>query len=204
MPPIHILLTLVWLSTSFLITIASPMMIPVDVGTNEPARITLILENRQAFGRRTSPTPPPASEDPAEPIQVPIELCIAHQGTDYEHWMLIIDSTNGFHAQIPRLGNVGYLKAARFPFKLRTNQIVTGLGKAKFRTQDDMDDVFAKLGKIRMPQKAHELGGNCMDYIHMALDMLVEKGHILKVPSNFEMIYSKSYRKVRKLTWGEE
>ncbi|KAF9066522.1 hypothetical protein BDP27DRAFT_1423769 [Rhodocollybia butyracea] len=181
MPPLQFLLTLLLVSASFLATIASPLMILVNLGHNDLG----IVENRETLVSK------------AQPIEVPVALWTAHEGETNEHWSLIIDSKNGFHA-IMFLTDQASMVVRTFTYDVAKESALKKLCMAKFKTKEEMDDVFSQLAKIPMTLKPTEKGGNCMDYIQKALDMLQEKGHIDKVPADIDRLLQGSYERGRR------
>ncbi|KAF9063967.1 hypothetical protein BDP27DRAFT_1426345 [Rhodocollybia butyracea] len=207
MAPIQILLTLLWVSASFLTTIASPLMIPVDVGADDLTGMTRIVYNRQAFVRRTNPKP--VSKVAAKPLKAPVQLWIRDKGLDVEHWSLVIGS-DVFEAVNPP-GEVAddepppHLIPRTFPYHPKPesdSKLIDLHCIAKFNTKEEMDDTFSQLEKIRMTLRPTQVGGNCIDYIKMALRVLQKRKHIRRIPAIFWKLYNKNYKEVRKLTWG--
>ncbi|KAF9058606.1 hypothetical protein BDP27DRAFT_1432478 [Rhodocollybia butyracea] len=200
MPPIKILLALSWVLATFLTTIASPLIIPVNGNDAGMTRI----EIRQALDRRVKSKPlskPVAKRE--QPIKVPVQLWIAHKGKGDEHWALVIDSKNGFEAVISGNPTAYPLKPRKFFYNKELNQNLMDLGcQATFETREKMDDVFSKLEKIDMPTLAIKKGGNCMDYVRKALEVLEAGNHISKIPTTFEKLWESNYNEVQKRVWG--
>ncbi|KAF9063966.1 hypothetical protein BDP27DRAFT_1405559 [Rhodocollybia butyracea] len=208
MAPIQILLTLLWVSASFLATAS----LPTDASADDLAGMTRIVGNRRALrcffrcplGKKVTPN---SAAQATHLIEVPLHLWISKEGTDDEHWSLVINSKEIFHAinfrstpSLPYPTNPGFLVVENIPFTGSTQtpgRNLIDLGKAKFKTEEEMTAAFSQLAKIGMPHKAHVVGGNCMDYVKMALEKLVEKDHILNIPPIFRNIYDERYTKVR-------
>ncbi|KAF9028223.1 hypothetical protein BDP27DRAFT_1375791 [Rhodocollybia butyracea] len=202
MPPmLQVLLALLWASACFLTTIASPVMIPANIGDNDLAGMARVVENRQAFSRRTNP---------GQSIKVPVKLWIANKGTSHEHWALVIDSKHGFDAQVPPpldpfekpRKSEPLLIPHKFDFRAEssTEQLEDLDCDAVFKNQQEMDKVFLELTQIPM-KKVPTKGGSCMDYVHMALGALQKGGHIAKIPPIFAELFNQDYKKVMEMTW---
>ncbi|KAF9063962.1 hypothetical protein BDP27DRAFT_1367582 [Rhodocollybia butyracea] len=195
---IKILLALSWVLASCLATIASPLMIPVD-GDNTGMTRT---ENRRSLDRRVN-SKPAAKEE--QPIKVPVQLWIAHQGEAGEHWALVIDSTNGFDVQLAGNPAINLLKPRKFNFDTNSSQKLRNLNcQATFKTKSEMDSVFSQLENLSMSVLATEKGGNCMDYVRMALTKLEHGKHILEIPPAFEKLWNDNYKEVQARVWGWE
>ncbi|KAF9062675.1 hypothetical protein BDP27DRAFT_1451644 [Rhodocollybia butyracea] len=198
MPPIQILLTLLWVSAGLLTTIASPLMIPSNVGNNNP---TGILENRQALGRRAkqrTPSPKGAKSGSTKESRQ-IVLWIGNEGKADEHWSLVILPDDVLDAVI----DPDFYSADK---PLRGEWSLTAPGgntidlcEAKM-SEDERVEFINEMEEFYMPVSPKKKGGSCMDYVRIALERLKQKGYITEMPPKFEQKWTQSYSKVRQKT----
>ncbi|KAJ4477409.1 hypothetical protein J3R30DRAFT_217442 [Lentinula aciculospora] len=146
------------------------------------------------------------------PGKVPIQLWVYHQGQDDEHWVLVIDRVNGFHAinpeEKPKPGQFtftsGLESVTLIPQEFayhpdKANKLMNLDCEAMFENYAEMKNVFKKLvNDIKMPTTADGVGGNCIDYVKMALKFLQKGEYIPSVPRIFTTLYKKNYEAVRK------
>ncbi|KAJ4484523.1 hypothetical protein C8R41DRAFT_868525 [Lentinula lateritia] len=162
----------------------------------------------------TSGTKAPSTDTKSGDEKVPVQLWVNHEGQSDEHWVLVIDKVYGFHAIAPeekpaKPGQLQFKSGLDPQAKLKPQQLAYRPEKADklmnldcdatFKDQADMTKVFGELvTKIDMSKPADEVGGNCMDYVKMALEFLQKGDYITSVPKIFTTYYNKNYDAVRK------
>lgn len=156
----------------------------------------------------------PSTDTKSGDEKVPVQLWVNHEGQSDEHWVLVIDKVYGFHAIAPeekpaKPGQLQFKSGLDPQAKLEPQQLAYRPEKADklmnldcdatFKDQADMTKVFGELvTKIDMSKPADEVGGNCMDYVKMALEFLQKGDYITSVPKIFTTYYNKNYDAVRK------
>ncbi|KAJ3892836.1 hypothetical protein GG344DRAFT_75602 [Lentinula edodes] len=78
----------------------------------------------------------------------------------------------------------------------------TSLGKASFRDQAEEQEAINKILEIKLPQ--YDQGGNCRDFIRLALGVLIRKKNAVweEVMPKFEKFYEER-KPVREKYWAE-
>lgn len=137
---------------------------------------------------------------PTNQITVPLDLWIHKDLPEdplHQHWVLVINKVNGFHATLQGDPESEPLTTAEFPYMEAQAHKLTSLNcQATFKNPSTMNNAFKELLNIKFTKPPSAEGNNCMDYVKNALTYLADKKYIAKVPDAFTTIYDRDYKKV--------
>ncbi|KAJ3849502.1 hypothetical protein EV368DRAFT_85482 [Lentinula lateritia] len=162
-----------WTAFPFLAVFSSPLPSGSGVGVS------------QSYGRSDPTTAERPSTITKRSVTVDITLFILYEAyPEYEHWAVQVGDAylqaslpweewqhvdiHQDHLRISR----GNEKAQFSPPPRRIE-----LGKAQFKDEKQKKDVIKHILKWHMPVPVDQVGGNCMDFIRMVLQDLVEKDY---------------------------
>ncbi|KAH7870262.1 uncharacterized protein C8R40DRAFT_1175739 [Lentinula edodes] len=129
--------------------------------------------------------------------------------TPFEHWVLNIDKSNNFHTKKVSRNPKHPLKPSLYSKDYSSVndpdwQYIDLDCEATFNSDSKMEDVFKDLVNIPWTSAPIDSGGNCLDYVKAALELLAEGNFISAVPSKFTDRYNKYYVDVTKTVWKVE
>ncbi|KAJ4491632.1 hypothetical protein C8J55DRAFT_591517 [Lentinula edodes] len=142
-------------------------------------------------------------------LKVPVQMWIGHPDTPFEHWVLNIDKSNNFHTKKVSRNPKHPLKPSLYSKDYSSVndpdwQYIDLDCEATFNSDSKMEDVFKDLVNIPWTSAPIDSGGNCLDYVKAALELLAEGNFISAVPSKFTDRYNKYYVEVTKTVWKVE
>ncbi|KIK59357.1 hypothetical protein GYMLUDRAFT_60245 [Collybiopsis luxurians FD-317 M1] len=144
-----------------------------------------------------------AGEPSSKALKLPVQLRRIKEGTDGEHWFLVLDSTYAFHAQM--VDEDGPLKSTETPYQADQKDKLIDLDcTAMVKNQQTLERLRRELVKnVQLQKSPKEKGSNCMDYVQLALEYMKKEKFIPAVPRKFTEIYKESYEKVSQKVWGD-
>ncbi|KIK62455.1 hypothetical protein GYMLUDRAFT_242629 [Collybiopsis luxurians FD-317 M1] len=130
-------------------------------------------------------------------VKLPVKFRRFKQGTNEEHWMLVIGTANGFH-------EIAGHKLEEFNYDPREASKLIDLGcEAVFPDSATKEKVFKELVGAELKKEMDaDPNSNCMDYVKAGLWYLHDHGYIKPFPKTFTDIYNKEYAPLKAKLFG--